>query len=158
MKNFLRLQRVLSNWCSCPFQNPRAIPSGISAAHDRQHRVAFLQRQWFFHCLCFCLWASLPTVGFIRHHTASHSFPSYSLPLKKGKRKKTTQNHPHPALKKQKRKAKTLYLQGKRANADTDPASTLRMNLDPSLGEKKEKGKKTWNKERKWMMILHGKM
>ena len=136
MKNFLRLQRVLSNWCSCPFQNPRAIPPGISAAHDRQHRVAFLQRQWFFHCLCFCLWASLPTVGFIRHHTASHSFPSYSLPLKKEKRKKTTQNHPHPALKKQKRKAKTLYLQGKRANADTDPASTLRMNLDPSLGEK----------------------
>ena len=45
----------------------------------------------------------------------------------------------HPALKKQKRKAKTLYLQGKRANADTDPASTLRMNLDPILGEKKEK-------------------
>ena len=107
MKNFLRLQRVLSNWCSCPFQNPRAIPSGISAAHDRQHRVAFLQRQWFFHCLCFCFWASLPTVGFIRLHTASHSFPSYSLPFKKREKKNKNLNHLKPFIYKEKGQTQT---------------------------------------------------
>ena len=76
-------------------------------------------------------------------HPASHSLTQFSLLFssfkRRKKRKKTTKNHRHPALKKRKRKAKTLYLQGKRANADTDPASTLRMNLDPGLGEKKEK-------------------
>ena len=32
-----------------------------------------------------------------------------------------------------------MKIQGKKGKADTDPAATLRMHLDPSLGEKKEK-------------------
>lgn len=42
----------------------------------------FLQRQWFFRCLCFCLWESplalqQPSPG------PSHGLPSYSLPSQK---------------------------------------------------------------------------
>ena len=32
-----------------------------------------------------------------------------------------------------------MKIQGKKGKADTDPAATLRMHLDSSLGEKKEK-------------------
>ena len=43
---------------------------------------------------------------------------------------------------KKRHRKKPLKIQGKKGKADTDPAATLRMHLDPRLGENEEKMKK----------------
>ena len=99
----------------------------------------FLQRQWVLPLPLFLSLGFIPTVGFIEPHSASERFtaPQTAFPLilflfKKRENKKE----------KKRNRRKPLKIQGKKGKADTDPAATLRMHLDPRLGENEEKMKK----------------
>ena len=116
MKNFLRFHTLFVYRYSCPFQNPRAIPPGISAVLDRQHRAVFTEAVGSSTASVsvsagFLLASQQPSPG---PHTAlirsSSGLPSYSLPSqkeRKEKRKKDRITLKNPCKYKEKREKQT---------------------------------------------------
>ena len=119
MKKFLRFDGRMNSFCSYPNKNPRAIPPGISAVFDRQHRAVFTEAVGSSTASVSVSGPSILTVGSIKPHnaserftaphTVSNSFPSYSLPFQKERKQKRKEEKPPKTLENTRKKGKSRH-------------------------------------------------